>query len=304
MRQTVLRPFNGTLDDARGILAVDRATFNDCPYSPEQIVRLLTEPCKGSEPSPGLRAWVAEVDGAVAGFVVAFATRTLQADGWEVDLLAVHPRQRGQGLGAALIRRAVAGAAAGARRARAVTAVKNHASRRAFEAAGFRALPEPCHLMRCVLTGAAGRPSPPGVETIRPLAAGTEAGVQQVLRLASASSRTAPEVARLVSAGASAFLVAERDGRVAAFVELIRVQTLLYAGVWVESLAGPVLSEVEGSREAGADRLVVAAVEWARARGLSEVGCLVAARDRRLRQVFAGEGFFSEGEYLVMVRAL
>lgn len=296
MRQAILRPFNGTLDDARGILAVDRATFNDCPYSPEQIVCLLTD---GAQ-----RAWVAEVDGAVVGFVAAFATRTLQTNGWEVDLLAVHPQQQGQGLGAALIRQAVAGAAAGARRARAVTAVKNRASRRAFEAAGFRALPETFHLMRCVLTGAAGRPSPPGVEAIRPLAASNEASAQQVLRLAPASSRTAPEVARLVSAGDSAFLVAERDGRVAAFVELVRVQTLLYAGVWVESLVGSALSRVEGAREAGADLLVAAAVRWARAEGLGEIGCLVAARDRRLCQAFAGEGFFSEGKYLIMVQAL
>jgi ribosomal protein S18 acetylase RimI-like enzyme len=301
--RTVLRSFNGTLDDARGILAVDRATFNDCPYSPERIVRLLTEPGESSEPSPGLRVWVVEVDDAVAGFVAAFATRTLQADGWEVDLLAVHPRQQGQGLGAALIEQAVSGAAgSGARRARAVTAVKNRASRRAFEAAGFRALPETFHLMRCVVAGAAARPPLAGGEAVRPLAG--EAEARQVLELAPASPRTAPEVARLASAGASAFLVAEREGRVAAFIELVRVQTLLYAGAWVESLAGPALSGVEGSRPSEANLLVVAAVEWARAGGLDEVGCLVAARDWRLRQAFVGEGFFSEGEYLVMVRAL
>ncbi len=286
VRQTVLRPFNGALDDARGILAVDRATFDDCPYSPERIVRLLAD---GEQ-----RVWVAEVDGVVVGFVAAFATRTLPADGWEVDLLAVHPRQQGQGLGAALIRQAVSGAAVGARRARAVTAVKNRASRRAFEAAGFRALPDVCHLMRCVVSGAAARPPAAGMEAVLALAG--EAEARQVLELAPAAPRSAPEVVGLASAGASAFLVAEREGRVAAFIELVRVQTLLYAGAWVETLAG--------LRPSEADLLVAAAVEWARAGGLDEVGCLVAARDWRLRQAFVGEGFFSEGEYLVMVRAL
>jgi len=296
--KTLLRPFNGSLYDAQGILAVDRATFDDCPYPPERIVRLLTA---GEQ-----RAWVAEVDSSVAGFVTAFPTRTLQAESWEVDLLAVRPQYQRQGIGTALIKQAVRGAA----RARAVVTVKNHASRRAFEAAGFQALPETHHLMRCDVAGAAARPPVPGMETIRPLA--SEADARGVLQLAPALPRTAPEVTRLADAETNTLLVAERNGGVSAFVELVKVQTLLYAGVWLETLVTPALSaacpelrrRVKGSRPDEAAPLIAAAVERARAEGLDEIGCLVAAWDWRLRQAFVGEGFASTGECLVMIQTL
>lgn len=301
--KTLLRPFNGSLEDAQGILAIDRATFDDCPYPPERIARLLMA---GEQ-----RAWVAEVDGSVAGFVAAFPTRTLQAESWEVDLLAVHPQYQRQGIGTALIKQAVRGAAgSGAAQARAVVTVKNHASRRAFEAAGFQALPETHHLMRCDVAGAAARPPVPGMETIRPLA--SEADARGVLQLAPALPRTAPEVTRLVDAETNTLLVAERNGDVSAFVELVKVQTLLYAGAWVETLVTPALSatcpelrrRVEGSRLDEAAPLIAAAVERARAKGLDEVGYLVAAWDWRLRQAFVGQGFASTGEYLVMIQTL
>ncbi len=295
MHQTVLRPFNGTLDDARGILAVDRATFDDCPYTPEQIVCLLTEPCEGSEPSQGLQTWVAEVEGSIVGFVAAFATRTLQADGWEVDLLAVHPRYQGQGLGAALVGQAVAGAtSSGATRARAVTAVENRASRCTFEAAGFRAWPQAYHLLRCDVAGAVARPPLPGAEAVRSLAGEVEA--QQVLQLAPTLPRRAPEVARLLEAGAITLLAVARGGRLAAFVELLRVQTLLYAGVWLETLVTP--------QPADMALLIAAAVEQVRAEGRDELGCLVAAGDWRLHHAFVSQGFASLGQYWVMVRNL
>jgi GNAT superfamily N-acetyltransferase len=292
--KVLLRPFNGSLDDARGILAVDRATFNDCPYPPEHIVHLLT----GGEQ----RAWVAEVDGSVVGFVTAFPTRTLQAESWEVDLLAVQQQHRRRGIGTALIVHAVSGAAGSrATRTRAVTAVKNHPSRRAFEAAGFQALHGTCHLMRCHVAGAATRLPVPGMEAVRTLKG--EADARGVLRLAPALPHTAAQVARLAGAKATALLVAERDGSVAAFVELAKVQTLLYAGAWVETLVVPALSR-EGSRRDEAASLIAAAVEQVRAEGMDEIGCLVATQDWRLRQAFVGEGFVSAGEYHVLVQAL
>jgi len=295
VNRVLIRPFNDTLDDARGILAVDRATFDECPYTPEQIVHLLTEPCAGSEPLQGSRVWVAEVEGSVAGFVAAFATRSLSADGWEVDLLAVHPRHQGQGLGAALVGQAVAGATgSGAARARAVTEIENRASCRAFEAAGFRALPQAYHLLRCDVAGAAARPPLPGAEAVRSLAGKVE--VQQVLQLAPTLPRRAPEVARLLEAGAVTLLAVVRGGRVAAFVELLRVQTLLYAGAWLETLVAP--------QPADMALLIAAAVEQVRAEGQDELGCLVAAGDWRLHHAFIGQGFASLGQYWVMVRDL
>lgn len=287
MTKVLLRPFDGSLDMARGILAIDRATFNDCPYLPEQIVTLLT--------ASDQRAWVAEVNGGVVGFVSAFPTYTMQAEGWEVDLLAVHPRHRRQGIGTALIKQAVGGASgSGAARARAVVALKNHASRRAFEVAGFQPLPETYHLMRCEVAGAAARTPVPGMEAIHPLA--SESDASGVLRLSPGLPRMASEVARLANMRANTLLIAKHEGCVSAFAELVQVQTLLYAGVWVEMLVA--------SRQEEAALLVATAVERAKAEGGDEIGCLVTVRDWRLRQAFVGEGFTSEGKYLVMLRAL
>ena len=310
MSEILLRPFNGCLEDARGILAVDRVTFNDCPYPPEKIVRLLTA---GEQ-----RAWVAEAGGSVVGFVSAFPTRTLQAENWEIDLLAVHPQRRGQGIGTALIKLAVAGATgsgatlrhgSGQARARAVVAVRNRASRRAFEAAGFQSPSVAHHLMRCDVAGATARPPVPGMEAVRPQV--TEADARGVLRLAPALPLTVSEVIRLANVGGNTLLVVERDGRVSAFVELVRVQTLLYAGAWVEMLVTPALNHVEGSHPDEAALLIAAAVEWVKAEGLDEIGGLVAAGDWRLHQAFVGEGFLFappgvgfEGEYLVMTQTL
>jgi len=285
--KVLLRPFNGSLDDARGILAVDRAAFNDCPYSPAQIVRLLT---RGEQ-----RAWVAEAGGRVAGFVTAFPTHTLQAESWEVDLLAVQPRHRRQGIGTALIKQAAAGAAeSGVTQTRGVVAARNHASRRAFEAAGFQILPQTCHLMRCDVAGAADRPPMPGRDAIRRLIG--EADARGLLQLAPALPHTAQDVTRLANAESTTILVAERDGGVSAFAELVKVRTLLYAGAWVEMLVT--------SHPDEAAPLIATAVEQVKAEGLDEIGCLVAARDWRLRQAFVGEGFVSAGEYLVMIHAL
>ena len=287
MTKVLLRPFDGSLDEARGILAIDRVTFNDCPYPPEQIVALLAA---GDQ-----RVWVAEADGGVVGFVSAFPTYTMQADGWEVDLLAVHPRHRRQGIGTALIEQVVRDASgSGAARARAVVALKNHASRRAFEVAGFQPLPETYYLMRCEVAGAAARTPVPGMEAVHPLTG--ESDARGVLRLSPGLPRMASEVAHLANMRANTLLVTRHDGCVSAFAELVQVQTLLYAGVWVEMLVA--------SRQEEAALLVATAVERAKAEGGDEIGCLIAVQDWRLRQAFVGEGFTSVGKYLVMVRAL
>lgn len=286
MTRIALRAFDGSLDDARGILAVEQATFNDCPYYLEQMVQLIT--------AGGQWVWVAEVDGSVVGFVTAFLTRSLQAASWEVDLLAVHPGYQRQGIGTALVRQAVTNAAgSGALQARAVVALKNHASRRAFESVGFEPLPGTFNLMRCVISGAVARPPVPGMDMVRPLSGKNEA--HDLLRLASLP-HSASEIVRLANHGTNAFLVAGRGNCVSAFVEMVRVQTLLYTGAWVEM--------VVTSRPQEAAPLIASAVEWCRARELDEIGCLVPVADWRLRQTFVSEGFASEGEYLVMVRTL
>ena len=63
---TTIRAFDGSLADAEGLLAVERATFDESPYSAEQVRAMLTE---GSQ-----RAWLALAAGQIVGFVIAFPT--------------------------------------------------------------------------------------------------------------------------------------------------------------------------------------------------------------------------------------
>jgi ribosomal protein S18 acetylase RimI-like enzyme len=86
-----IRSFNGTLHDAEGILKVDEGTFGDCYYAAEHILAL--------EADPRQRAWVAEEDGQIVGFVSAFDTHSLDGSRWEIDELAVLPAWQGRGIG-------------------------------------------------------------------------------------------------------------------------------------------------------------------------------------------------------------
>jgi ribosomal protein S18 acetylase RimI-like enzyme len=286
MNRRRLRPFNGSLGDAQGILSVERSAFNESPYTPQQIIQLLSR--------PEHRAWVAEAEGKVVGFASAFSTRTLDAHNWEIDLLAIDPAHRGQGIATALIRRAAADAPEdGIDRVRAVVAAENRASRRAFEAAGFAILSGPHHLMRCPIAGAAPRPPVPGMEAVRPLQSQVDA--RGLLDLAAGPPRSPAQVMQLAALDTNTFLALERDGRLAAFAELIWVRTLLYAGVWIETLAAP--------RPGDAGILVAVAIARAKDRGSDEIGCLVPAKDWRLRQATVGQGFASEGEYLIVARS-
>ena len=57
--RTIVRAFDGSLADAEGLLAVDRATFDECPYSARELQAMLSD---GAQ-----RAWLAVGGGSVAG---------------------------------------------------------------------------------------------------------------------------------------------------------------------------------------------------------------------------------------------
>ena len=57
---TIIRPFDGTSSDAEGVLLVERATFDESPYRPEQIQAMLTGGPQW--------AWVALAGGRIVGF--------------------------------------------------------------------------------------------------------------------------------------------------------------------------------------------------------------------------------------------
>ncbi len=70
---TEIRPFNGSLADAEGLLAVERATFNESPYSPNEVRGMLTH---GTQ-----RAWLALSLSATVRFVFIVNTPVRQNRG-------------------------------------------------------------------------------------------------------------------------------------------------------------------------------------------------------------------------------
>lgn len=271
----IIRPFSGSLEDAEGLLLVERATFDESPYSPAEVQALLDG---GSQ-----HAWLALAGDEVVGFVAAFVTGGLSGPCWEIDLLAVHPGWAGQGAATRLIRAAAAYGARLARRARAVVALENEGSARAFQRAGFRVQPEVHELLIARLEELPRRPSLTVGLAVRP--AGSLAELLPWRPDLEADETLDAEH----GAGRLSLLVAEQKGEPAGYAELLRVQTLLYRGIWIESLA----AHTAPARGA----LVRAAVEQAAMSGLDEIGAMVANEQQGLKDALRAADLASLGEF-------
>ncbi|GAA4570413.1 hypothetical protein GCM10023176_28930 [Micromonospora coerulea] len=91
-------------DDAPAVVALRALVYPYLVRGVESTRRMIAEPPPGEE----WTAFVAEVDGRVAGWVSAYRNgNTSEADFGDVSLLHVHPEQRGRGIGAALLGEAV-----------------------------------------------------------------------------------------------------------------------------------------------------------------------------------------------------
>jgi ribosomal protein S18 acetylase RimI-like enzyme len=264
-----IRPFDGSLADAQGLMAVERAVFDESPYDARQVRTLLADSSQ--------RAWLATVGKAVAGFVMAFPTTSLKGLTWEIDLLAVHPDWRGRGLATPLVQAAWAHGARVAPRARAAVAADNKASARSFARAGFHQDPEPCTLLICQTKDRTLRPSPTPPLLIREASTPAEAAAWL------------PHPSLPQEASGLSFLLAEKDSQPAGYAELVQVQTLLYQGVWIESLQ----ATESGIRSALVDR----AVNKATSAGLDEIGAMVPDRQWPLRDCLLARGFRSLGHF-------
>ena len=87
--------------------------------------------------SPEHQVFVAVDAGEIAGFLSAFLV-SKPTPRWEIDIIIVHPKSQGKGIGTSLIQEALTyGANLGACCAKASIRVNNHASQRAFAKAGF-----------------------------------------------------------------------------------------------------------------------------------------------------------------------
>lgn len=270
------------MSDARAIIEIDRATFADCPYSAEQIVAL--------EADPGQHAWLAEDGSRIVGYVSAFVTHSLAASRWEVDELAVHPQAQGQGIGTALVARAleVGGQQAGLHEARALVAVDNLSSQRVFVKSGFRAV-DTVHLLSYRVNGRVPRPPRPNAPTVRP-ALGRED--EALARLLGKKSDGAVRMIEQLRRADVRYLAAVGTNEGAAGVlggaELIHVRTLQYEGLWVESLAVTKRGAMENR---AALALLGAAIEAVKQdERMDLVGYLVAPRDEALYSAAVAEG--------------
>lgn len=277
LRKTIIRPFDGSLTDAEGLLAVEKATFNESPYSPEQVQAMLAG---GAQ-----RAWLALGEDEVVGFVLGFPTFGLRAPCWEVDLLAVHPDWTGRGLASRLIRASAGHGMAVARAARAAVATDNHASARAFTRVGFRRAGV-CELLIF-------RPKD---QTPRPWVA-LGVTVQEAASLEEAADWLPGDEVPAASGQpmtergeeALTLLLAEHQGQPDGYAELIDVQTLLYRGAWIESLTA--------SKQLVRAALSHAAANWATSAGLDEIGMMVPERDQAVREALRSAGFRSLGAF-------
>jgi len=277
LQKTIIRAFDGSLADAEGLLAVEKATFDETPYRAEQVQAMLTG---GAQ-----HAWLAIGEGQVAGFVIAFLTSGLAGPCWEIDLLAVEPAWTGRGVATRLIRKAAAQGTAVARRARAAIATENVGSARAFERAGFRRAGL-CDLLIYRTEDKTPRPWTALGVTIREtdtVAAIAEWLPEGDVPVIGHRGETSPAKEGPI------LLLAEYHGQPAGYAELIVVQTLLYAGMWIESLAA--------SNELVRAALVHEVVSRATAAGVDEIGMMVLENDLPLRQALREAGFRSLGEF-------
>lgn len=277
-----IRPFNGTVRDAEGLIAVDRETFGDCHYPSSYILELVA--------TSRQHVWVAEEGEKVVGFVSAFATYSLSADHWEVDELAVHPSAQGRGIGSALVAHALANAPL-LSEARSLIALANVPSQRAFARNGWAPVAQ-VHLLSCPIPGS-GRARLSDLLATRPAA---QADAPVLAELSGCPARRATDV---LDKPDNLYLVAERKGIVLGYIELIHVHTLQYEGFWLESLAA-----VGADRRVVQELLSAALQEAHRLQTVDQIGYLASPEQKAMVETCMELGFKRRGEYQVFARKL
>ena len=281
-----VRPYNGSLEDAQGIIQVDRETFGDCDYTPEYIVAL--------EATPEQCAWVAEQDGHVVGFVSAFCTHSLALDRWEIDELAVLPTCQGHGVGTRLVDAALRGGTAYPRvqQARALIATRNIASQRAFAKNGF--VPErEAHLLLYEVSGRVPRPTPGTGPTVRQATPEDTPAIAALLLIDPGRAR------EQIAHAENTYLLAHDAGQILGVVELIEVHTLQYHGMWLESI-------VLGHSDSGLAKVLFgAAIEKAKRHpDIDLVGYTAPSQLEWLYAACVSQGYHKVEEYQVHTRGL
>lgn len=253
-----IRPTQSTIEDAEALLAVERCSLGDSPYTPAEALAVLSR--------AEHRAYLALVAGQPVGFCSCLETPATDGPRLELDMLGVLAEHRGRGIATSLLRAAMTDARGrGVRHFRGVVAVDNVGSQRAFERAGLRRDPSPRDLTVLEVLGDTPLPYLPegwGADAV--LAGVVEAPTRPPLRFDAGGPGR--EVLRLRDEG----------GRPVALAEVQAVHTLAYSGLWLErhwaASPGALLALARGL------------VERARALGLDEVGYLAPPRSTDLEE--------------------
>ena len=267
MAHYLIRPAQATLADAALLLQVEQVSLGDSDYSPQEALAALRR--------PEHRAYLALAGDEPAGFCSCLHIVDGSTPCLEIDMLGVVPEYRGHGLGTALIRTAIETAQEeGLSRWRALVAVGNRASLRAFERAGLR------------IEGPA-----------RALHVYTIQGFSPVTYLPSGWHIEDREAHLAGFTPQATHTLRDDTGRLVARAETLQVHTLAYRGLWVEALwadAPPSLHI-----------LLRHLVERAKALSLDEVGYFASGEEMGFSAedlVFAG--FPAVGTYYRLREAL
>ncbi len=273
-----LRPARPTIEDARALLAVERASLADSPYTPAEVLAVLAR--------PEHRAWLALAGEDTVGFLSSLETPTPSGPRLELDMLGVRPEHRGRGLATRLMGRALADAAeCGVRLARGVVREDNLPSQRAFLRAGLCAGAAPREM----------RVYPIGGTSPLPLPAGYAARLLDPAEAALPADGGAPF--RPAGAGSAVLAIAGSGSRTLALAAYLHVHTLAYEGLWIERLWAATAPALRAALRA--------VIEEAKRLSLDEVGHLApsaAPSEPDLRTEWLREGFIPMGRYLVYQR--
>jgi GNAT superfamily N-acetyltransferase len=232
------------LATAQSILAIEAVSLQDSGYTPHEVVDILA--------GKGHRTYVAYEGSQAIGFCSCFITFWAEGAQLEIDMLGVFPEHRRRGVAKGMVRQALADAQAkGVGQARAIVQVSNNASQGVFRRLGF--VPD-------VGQGVGCRDEPLGIQML----------VYDLIDTPPHAGKTLPKGWRAEQhtqgRGAEIWRVYDERGRRLAKAETQQVQTLSYAGFWLETLwAGTSMA-----LRAMTDMIVHEAAR----RGLDEVGYL------------------------------
>lgn len=91
----IIRKSTLTEDELSDIIAIDRLTFKECPYSAKALLEKIN--------FDTYLLYVAELEGEVVAFIAFMKVQTIHYSGLWTDLVAVHPDYTCKGIARALI---------------------------------------------------------------------------------------------------------------------------------------------------------------------------------------------------------